>query len=117
MTTIQETLQALLEPLAAGGSSPEEAMQNSTFPYIVYTRMASPVNNVLEGNGNPRINNTKFELSIWAQSYAQSVATAAAVVAAMRGWSVQNVLTAEYDLYESDVKLYRVIQEYSVWHY
>ncbi len=117
MTTIQETLQALLDPLAAGGSSPEEAVQNSTLPYIVYTRMASPINNVLEGNGNPRINNTKFELSIWGQTYAQAVATAAAVTAAMQGWTVQNVLTAEHDLYESDVKLDRVIQEYSVWHY
>lgn len=117
MTTIQETLQALLQPIAPGGSSPETAVQNDTFPYIVYTRMASPVNNVLAGNGSPPISNTKFELSIWAQTYAQAVTTAAAVAAAMQGWTIQNVLTTEHDLYESDVKLFRVIQEYSVWHY
>lgn len=114
---IQEDLTSLLSGIAAGGLSPEEAMQNSTFPYIVYTRMASPAQNTLDGNGNPRINNTHFELSVWAQTYAQAVQTAKLVANAMQGWTVQNVMLRESDLFEADVRLYRVIQEYSVWHY
>ncbi|ACC76150.1 DUF3168 domain-containing protein [Paraburkholderia phymatum] len=114
---IQEDLQTLLATVAAGGLSPEQAVQNGAFPYIVYSRMASPVNNVLEGNGNPRINNTHFELSIWGQTYAQAVQTAKLVAQTMQGWTVQNVLLRETDLFEADVRLYRVVQEYSVWHY
>ena len=114
---IQEDLQTLLSSIAAGGLSPEQAVQNSALPYIVYSRMASPVNNVLEGNGNPRISNTHFELSIWGKTYAQAVQTAKQVAQAMQGWTIQNVLLRETDLFEADVRLYRVVQEYSVWHY
>lgn len=118
MTTIQEQLYALLNPLAPGGASPEVSIQDSQqYPYIVYRRLVSPINNVLDGNGNPPINQTIFEITSWALSYADSVAQAAAVAAAMLAWNVQNVMTREHDMYESDVRLYRVIQEFSVWHY
>ena len=69
MTTIQEQLFALLNPLASGGASPEVQEQNAPYPYIVYRRLSSRVNNTLEGNGNPRINQTQFEISSWATSY------------------------------------------------
>ena len=118
MTTIQEQLFALLDPLAPGGASPEVSIQDSQqYPYIVYRRLVSPINNILDGNGNPPINQTIFEVTSWAQTYAASVSQAAAVSAAMRGWTVQNVQTREHDQYEADVRLYRVIQEFSVWHY
>lgn len=118
MSTIQEQLYALLNPLAPGGCSPEVSVQDTQlYPYIVYRRMVSPINNVLEGNGNPRINNTVFEITSWAQTYGDSITQAAAVTAAMQGWTVQNVLTREHDMFEADVRLYRVIQEFSIWHY
>jgi hypothetical protein len=117
MTTIQEQLFAVLNPLAAGGASPEVQIQGATYPYLVYRRLSTRVNNLLEGNGNPRINQTQFEVSCWATSYTGAVALAALVVAAMQGWAVQNVLQSEVDEYEADVKLYRVIQTYSVWSY
>lgn len=117
MTTIQEQLFALLDPLASGGASPEVQIQNIPFPYVVYRRISSKVNNTLDGNGNPRINQTLFEVTSWALSYGDAVTLAAAVTAAMRAWTVQNVLTAEHDEYEADVKAYRVIQTYSVWSY
>lgn len=117
MTTIQEQLAALLQPLAPGGVAPQVTLQNNVYPYIVYRRLVSPVNNTLSGNGSPPINNTLFEVSSWGYTYADAVNTAAAVAAAMQGWAVQNVLQHERDLYEDDVKLFRVVQEFSVWHY
>lgn len=117
MTTIQEQLSALLQPLSAGGASPQVQIQNAPYPYIVYRRMASPIENTLSGNGAPPINNTQFEITSWALSYADAVTLAAAVAAAMQGWTVQNVLVREQDMYESDVKAHRVIQDFSVWHY
>lgn len=117
MTTIQEQLFALINPLAAGGASPQVQEIGSTLPYIVYTRTPSPVANTLSGNGAPPINNTVFDITSWGASYADAVNTAAAVTAAMQGWTVQNVLQHELDMYENDVKLFRVIQTFSVWHY
>jgi hypothetical protein len=117
MTTIQEQLVALLSPLASGGAAPEVITQNTPYPYIVYMRTPSRVNNTLEGNGNPKINNSLFEVTSWALSYGDAQALAASITAAMQGWTVQNVLQSEHDEYEPDVKAYRVIQTYSVWHY
>lgn len=117
MTTIQEQLAALLQPLAAGGAAPQVQIQNPTMPYIVYRRLASPAHNTLAGNGSPVIFQTLFEISSWGYTYADAVNTAAAVAAAMQAWNVQNVLVRDTDLYESDVKQFRVVQEFSVWHY
>lgn len=117
MSTIQEQLYALLNPLAAGGAGPQVQIQNATYPYIVYRRLVSPVQNTLSGNGAPPINNTVFEITSWGQTYADAVTLAAAVTAAMQGWAVQNVLQREHDIYESDVMLHRVVQDFSVWHY
>jgi hypothetical protein len=122
MTTIQEQLSTLLQPLAAGGAAPSVQIENNTYPYIVYRRLVSPAHNTLSGNGNPVIYQTLFEISSWGYSYSDAVNTAAAVTAAMQGWTisgvpVQNILQHETDLYEPDVKLFRVVQEFSVWHY
>jgi len=116
MTTIQEQVATLLQSLAAGGASPQVQLQDNTYPYIVYRRLASPVCNTLSGNGSPPINNTLFEISSWGYTYADAVATASAVAAAFQSWSIQNVLQHEQDLYESDVKAFRVVQTFSVWH-
>lgn len=117
MTTIQEQLSALLTTIAPNGISPEIAVQNSAYPYLVYRRLPSSIANTLSGNGAPPINNTIFEISSWAATYGDAVTLAASVAAAMQGWIVQNVLTRELDLYEGDVRAFRVIQDYSVWHY
>jgi hypothetical protein len=117
MTTIQEQLFALIDPLAAGGACPYVQEIGAPLPYIVYQRVQSPVENTLSGNGAPPINNTVFDITSWGASYADAVSTAAAVTAAMQAWSVQNVLQHELDLYESDVKLFRVVQTFSTWHY
>ena len=117
MTTIQEDLATLLNGLCPSGISPEVAIQNSAFPYLVYRRMPSSIANTLAGNGQPPINNTQFEISAWSDSYGGAVALAAQVTAAMQGWGTQNVLLREQDMFESDVRLFRVVQDYSVWHY
>ena len=117
MPTIQEALCSQLNGVASGGVFPLTAEQNVAPPYIVYTRVPSAIENTLSGNGNPPINNTRFQLDVWASTYAQAQSTAAAVRAAMQSWSVQNVQLMEHDEYEPDVRLFRVIMDFSVWHY
>ncbi|KAA1015973.1 DUF3168 domain-containing protein [Paraburkholderia panacisoli] len=114
--TLQEQLVALLGPLAPGGISPSVAIQNVTFPYLVYRRMPTHVENVLDPGGNPPADNTIFEISCWARTYPDAVNLAAAVTQAMLGWSVPNIKRmGDHDLEEADVKCFRVVQEYSIW--
>lgn len=115
MSTIQEQLAAQIGSAVGGRVYPILAPQPSTLPYITYQRISNSVNNVLSGNGNPPIDNTRFQVDVWDVSYAAAQATAAAVKVAMLAWSVQNVLLLEYDLYEQEVRIFRVLLEYSTW--
>ena len=121
MSTVQEGLFTLLSALEFNSApvpvAPEIMPQDTAYPYITYRRLVSPVQNTLDGNGNPVIFNTHFEISSWGYAYADAVAIAALVVAAMQGWTLQNVLLRDQDMYESDVKAFRVVQDFSVWHY
>jgi hypothetical protein len=121
MSTVQEQLVALLSALQWNGTpvpvAPEVITQDIGYPYLTYRRLVSPPCNTLAGNGNPVIFNTHFEISSWAASYADSVNLAALVTAAMQGWTLQNVLLRDTDMYESDVKAFRIVQDFSVWHY
>lgn len=117
MPSIQEQLTTLLSGVASGGIFPMTAAQNAAPPYLVYQRVAETVENTLAGNGTPPIANTRFQIDVWANTYAQAVALAGSVRALMHAWAVQNVLNLENDEYEPDVMLYRVLLDYSVWHY
>jgi hypothetical protein len=115
---IQEDLKSMLTTaLPAVPVYPNIAMQGSALPYIVYQRLISQVENILAGNGNPPINNSRIQIDVWSQSYASVQATAASVRSAMLGWNVQNISQGEQDFYESDTRLHRVMMDYSIWHY
>lgn len=115
MSSIQEQLVAQLNGVAAGGIWAIIAKQGASLPYITYQRITNTTNNVLAGNGNPPVENTRIQIDVWGTTYAEAQAIAAAVKAAMLAWAVQNVLLLDYDLYEQDVKIYRVLLEYSIW--
>lgn len=113
--SIQEQLVGLLSGITSGRLYPMVAPDTVTKPYLVYQRISSAVNNILTGNGNPPIENTRYQIDVWASTYASAQVTADAVKAAMLGWSVQNVQVLESDQYESQTQLYRVLMDYSVW--
>ena len=115
---IQEDLKTLLTAaLPTVPIYPVIGIQGTALPYIVYARVISPVENVLAGNGNPPINQTRMQIDVYAQSYASAQATAASVITAMQGWTKQNVSHGAQDLYEADTRLHRVLLDYSIWHY
>lgn len=111
MSTIQEQLVAYLAPVAA--LHPMIAPQGAAYPYATYQRVANTVNNVL--NGPPSIDNTRMQIDVWAASYADAQALAQSIITAMQAWDVKNVLVNNYDLYEQDVKVFRVLLEFSIW--
>ncbi len=113
---LAERLVTLLSGVAGGRVYPLVAPQPATTPYVIYQRVASSVENVLAGNGSPPINNTRLQIDIYAKTYAESQSVADSVESAMLGWSERNVQLSSLDLYEDDVKLFRVLMDFSVWH-
>jgi hypothetical protein len=111
MTTIQEQLLAYLSPVTS--IYPIIAPQGAVLPYVTYQRVGSNVNNVLVGP--PSIDQTRMQVDVWHTSYQGAQTLAAQIKTRMQGWSVQNVLIGDYDLYEASVKTYRVLMEFSIW--
>lgn len=115
MASVQEALVAQLSAVVSGRIYPLVAPDGAAMPYVVYQRVASTVDNVLAGNGNPPIENTRLQIDVWAASYASAQATAEAIKDALLAWGTQNVLIQELDQYEPTTKKYRVILDYSTW--
>jgi hypothetical protein len=91
---------------------------SATYPFVTYQALASPVENVLAGNGTPPINSSRFQIDCFDLTYMGVVALAKAVIAALQAWTTQNVaVSSPEDFYEDQVRAYRRMLEYSVWHY
>jgi hypothetical protein len=86
-----------------------------TTPYIVFQRISANSENVLSGKTN--LINTRLQIDVYSKTYVEAQAVAAQIDALMDGWSVQNVSNPAQDAFEPDVRLHRVILDYSVWHY
>ena len=110
---IEETLETLLKPLATGSCWPLVAPDKPATPYIVYQNISNTPEVTLS-DGVP-INNTRMQIDVYAKSYKDVKAVAAAVVTAMATAAFTNVPLQNQDLYEQDVKLYRVQMDYSLW--
>lgn len=93
---------------------PQVAPDAPTTPYIVYQRVSANSENVLSGSTG--LINTRVQIDCYATTYVEVQALAAQVDALMSGWSVQNVSNPAQDAFEPDVRLHRVILDYSVWH-
>jgi hypothetical protein len=111
---IEQTLAALLGPLVSMRVYPLVAPDSPVTPYIVYQNIANSPENTL-ADGVP-INNTRMQIDVYDKTYAGVKALAASVVAAMAGASFTNVPGINQDLYEADVRLYRVLMENSIWY-
>lgn len=114
--SIQTELRALLGPLVGDRVYPVVAPESPTAPYATYQRVAAVPQNVMAGNGGESLTNTRLQIDVYATTYGEAQAKAEAIKAALRGWAVQNVTNSEQDLYESDVKLHRVMIDISIWH-
>jgi hypothetical protein len=111
MSTIQEQLKAYLAPTATIYAI--VTPQGTPLPYVTYQRVANNVENVL--SGLPPIENVRMQVDVWAATYAGAQALKQSIIAAMQTWTVQNVLISDYDMYEQDVQVFRVLLEFSIW--
>lgn len=89
--------------------------QDGALPALVYTIVSAvPINSLggFSGLINPRV-----QIDCWAKTYGQAKALAEAVHQAMdtRNANFDALLIDMRDDYEEDTKLYRVLQDYSIW--
>jgi hypothetical protein len=115
-TPIMQQLQTLLSGATNAGArvAPLTGQANWAKPYIVLQRVSFNSENVMSGSTG--LANTRVQIDAYGSTYPEVAALAAQIDALMSGWSVQNISGIAQDFYESDVQLFRVALDYSIWH-
>ena len=116
MTMVESMVGLLTNGGTAAGNRifPMTAPDSVVRPYIVFQRITTNDENVM--GGSTSLYNTRMQIDCYADTYAGVIALAAQVDALFIAWTIQNVSLGQQDLYESDVKLYRIQADYSIWH-
>lgn len=112
--TLIESLQAVLQPLANGGSWYQvNTTEPAVTPYIVFARIPSPANVTLQGPST--LQNTRLQVDVYSRSVQELLTIGDAIEAAMAAAGFTNVPLTQRDMYEPDTKLHRTSYEFSVW--
>jgi hypothetical protein len=93
---------------------PQVAPDGVVRPFIVYQRINTNTENVLSGSTGLR--NTRLQVDVFATTYVQAQQITTAIENLMGSWSTPNVCVVSQDFYEDEVKLYRVMTDFSIWH-
>lgn len=109
--------------LVASRIYPEILPQPPTYPALTYRRMSFESVEVLDGTA-AGLDHPRIEVNSWATTYAGALTLNAAVRTALRRVTdltqdpdiLDAILENEFDMYEDDVKVYRRVAEYVVWH-
>jgi hypothetical protein len=114
MSTIIEDLRVILDPLAANGAwYGVNTTEPPVYPYIVFQRISSVPNVSIAGPSV--LQNTRFQIDIYSRQISEATGIETALEAAMTAWSVTNIPLTSQDIYEDDVRAYRISKDYSVW--
>ena len=86
-------------------------------PFCVYSRVSTIPGNVLDDSIPVR--NMRFQVDVYAKTYADAVSLSGQAEAAMLAVAlpISVIPISQADQFEADVRLHRVINEFSVWHY
>lgn len=116
--SVQSDFFALVNSIFTGKAYPGTAPAGTAAPYCTYSRITAIEQMTLDANGGTgNASNTRLQIDVWAMTYSEAQAKAAAVKAALKGWAVENVLLDEQDMHEADTGLHRVMLDVSAWHY
>lgn len=112
--TIETDINAALDSVVSNRVYPNKLPQSPTYPAITYFRVTGRRMWSLSGSAN--LQNPRFQVDVWAQSYSDARTTADSVITAMAGSSNFKVGGAsDQDMYEPDTQLHRVSIDFSVW--
>jgi len=115
VTALVQDIKTVLSTLAPAGGVwyQVNTAQPAVYPYIVFARVPSTANASL--GGPSAMQNTRVQIDIVSRLASETVALEGQLEAAMAAWSVQNVPVSSVDLYEDQVRAYRISKDYSVW--
>lgn len=82
-------------------------------PALVYQRVADAPQFGVDGYHN--LEQVRVQLSCWDKTYAGAKTLAAATRAAMAAAPLYGIFLMDLDDYDSETKLYRVLQDFSIW--
>lgn len=110
---IEQSLYSVLSSVASGRVYPLIAPDNVEKPYIIFQVVsAMPENTLADGVG---ITNFRMQIDCYDKTYAGVKTLAESVKTAMSNASFTNLQLMGQDFFESDVKLYRVSMDFSIW--
>lgn len=119
MTVESDIYTALADDATVGGLVstriyPVILPQNVDYPAISYQRVGNAPRPTLEDGVG--LQNPRFQIDAWAESADGARALATAVIAAMSAaTSVDAIFLSDNDIYESDLEIFRVSVDFSVW--
>ncbi len=115
MSSLIQDVQAKLVSLnpAGGVFYGINTTEPPVYPFIVWQRVVSNANAVLQGPTD--LQNTRVQVDIYSRSLQQAAQLETALEAAMAAWSVPNVPISSVDVYEEEVRAYRITKDYSIW--
>ena len=96
--------------------------QSPTYPLILYTKISGDRDHALRGasgHAHPR-----FQIEAWAETYTGAKTLADAIRNALDDYSGTAagtvihscLIESERDTYESEIEIYRIMQDYMIWH-
>jgi hypothetical protein len=107
---IIETIQTTISGIV-GRCYPLTVPEKPIAPYAIYSQVSVIPN--LSVQNSISLDNTRLQVDIFAKDYAQCQSLSLLVRAALLALGVQPLSSG--DLYESEVKLFRVSQDFSIW--
>ena len=112
--TLIEQIQALLDPLAAGGAwYAVNTAEPPVYPYIAWQRITSAPNVSLLGPSD--VQSTLIQVDVYSRQVGEMDLIGKLVASSFAAWPVQNAPQASQDLYEAPVKAFRISQDFLVW--
>jgi len=110
---IEQQIFDALKGLVSNRCYPIMMPEKPTFPAIVYSRIANvPYNTIVSAS---TLDQVRVQIDIYANTYSAAKTLSASVRTAMEAASFKATLQTDQDLYEPDVKVYRVSQDFYVW--
>jgi hypothetical protein len=110
---IEGDIQTILAALVSGRAYPMVAPDPVTKPYIVYQIISDVMENTLKGYAGK--SNKRVQVDVYHTSYGAVKTLMESIRSAMAASAIKNLHLSTQDLYESEVQLYRISMDYSVW--
>jgi Protein of unknown function (DUF3168) len=114
MASIIEQVNTALAGIATGGVHYAiNKSQTITVPYIVILRVVSNRNVTLQGASSLQPN--RFQVDVYSKTVEELAALGTQIAAAIAAAPFKSVPIIASDLFEPETKLFRTIQDFSIW--